>query len=167
MKRLEYFNLFLQCKHVLCKNFVSKIFPFHDWESYKVYQISQDLPLLFIIISHVLFFTTSHVLFFITSHVLFIITSHVLFFAIRGRPYTYSMNNYRRTQISLPLAVYVEGIARTFNWLKCLGGIMHLKPTAGCQISTLIFGLWGLYCHLGFKSKVLPGPLPHLSALVN
>jgi hypothetical protein len=23
---------------------------------------------------------------------------------------------------------------------KCLGGIMHLKPTAGCQISTLIFG---------------------------
>jgi hypothetical protein len=24
--------------------------------------------------------------------------------------------------------------------LKCLGGIMHLKPTSGCQISTLIFG---------------------------
>jgi hypothetical protein len=23
--------------------------------------------------------------------------------------------------------------------LKCLGGIMHLKHTAGCQISTLIF----------------------------
>jgi hypothetical protein len=30
-------------------------------------------------------------------------------------------------------------IARVFNWLKCLGGIMHLKHTAGCQISTLIF----------------------------
>ena len=46
---------------------------------------------------------------------------------------------------------------------------MHLKPTAGCQISTLIFGLegGGPYCHLGFKSKVLPGPLPDLSALVN
>jgi hypothetical protein len=27
--------------------------------------------------------------------------------------------------------------------LKCLGGIMHLKPTAGCQISTLIFGFVG------------------------
>jgi hypothetical protein len=36
-----------------------------------------------------------------------------------------------------------------FNWLKCLGVIMHLKPTAECQISTLIFEkkLWrgGLY----------------------
>jgi hypothetical protein len=32
-----------------------------------------------------------------------------------------------------------QGIVRLFNWLKCLGGIMHLKPTAGCQISTLIF----------------------------
>jgi hypothetical protein len=52
-------------------------------------------------------------------------------------------------------------------------GIMHLKPTAGCHISTLIFGFGGgeggvgAYCHLGFKSKVLPGPLPDLSALVN
>jgi hypothetical protein len=27
--------------------------------------------------------------------------------------------------------------------------------------------LGGSYCHLGFKSKVLPGPLPDLSALVN
>jgi len=33
-------------------------------------------------------------------------------------------------------------IARAFNWLRCLGGIMHLKPTAGCQISTLIFGFF-------------------------
>ena len=56
---------------------------------------------------------------------------------------------------------------------------MHLKPTAGCQISTLIFGYgWGtLYtshkklpknckvlCHFGFKSTVLPGPLTDLSA---
>jgi hypothetical protein len=49
---------------------------------------------------------------------------------------------------------------------------MHLKPTAGCQISTLIFGFVGetLYisheklpkdgkvvCHLVFTSEVLPG----------
>ena len=53
---------------------------------------------------------------------------------------------------------------------------MHLEPTAGCQISALIFG-GGAYisheklqkdvkviCHLGFKSKVLPGPLTDLSA---
>jgi hypothetical protein len=33
----------------------------------------------------------------------------------------------------------VKGIARVFNWLKCLGGIMHLTPTSGCQISYLIF----------------------------
>ena len=59
---------------------------------------------------------------------------------------------------------------------------MHLKPTAGCQISTLIFGFGGggtLYifheklpkdgkvlCHSGFMSKVLPGPLTDLSAYV-
>ena len=54
---------------------------------------------------------------------------------------------------------------------------MHLKPTAGCQISTLIFGFEGtLYifheklpkdgkvlCQLGFMSKVLPGSLADLS----
>jgi hypothetical protein len=55
---------------------------------------------------------------------------------------------------------------------------MHLKPTAGCQKSTLIFGFEGtLYIfhekipkdgkvlfHSGFMSKVLPGPLTDLSA---
>ena len=55
---------------------------------------------------------------------------------------------------------------------------MHLKPTAGCQISKLIFGFGRtlcisleklpedgkVLCHLGFKSKVLPGPLTDLSA---
>ena len=55
---------------------------------------------------------------------------------------------------------------------------MRLKPTAECQISTLIFGFGSgtLYishekipkdgkvlCHLGFKSKVFPGPLSDLS----
>jgi hypothetical protein len=53
---------------------------------------------------------------------------------------------------------------------------MHLKPTAGCQISTLIFGFGGtlcisheklpkdgkVLCHLGLRSKVLPGPLTDL-----
>jgi hypothetical protein len=56
---------------------------------------------------------------------------------------------------------------------------MHLKPTAGCQISTLIFGFreGALYishkklskdgkvlCHLQFMSKVLSGPLTDLNA---
>ena len=55
---------------------------------------------------------------------------------------------------------------------------MHLNPTAGCQISTLIFVFGGtLYIshnkflkdgkvlyHLRFKSKVLPGPLTDLNA---
>jgi hypothetical protein len=55
---------------------------------------------------------------------------------------------------------------------------MHLNATAGCQISTLIFGLGGtLYifyeklrkngnvlCHSGFMSKVLSGPVTDLSA---
>jgi hypothetical protein len=55
---------------------------------------------------------------------------------------------------------------------------MDLKPTAGCQISTLIFRFVGetLYishdklqkdgkvlCHLGFTFKELPGPLTDLS----
>jgi hypothetical protein len=58
---------------------------------------------------------------------------------------------------------------------------MHLKPTAGCQISTLIFGFGRgalfisheklpkdgkVLCHLGFKSKVLAGPLTDLSTYV-
>jgi hypothetical protein len=58
---------------------------------------------------------------------------------------------------------------------------MHLKPTAGCQISTLIFGFGDInrdplstICFQisklifdtlsEFKSKVLPGPLTDLSA---
>jgi hypothetical protein len=38
---------------------------------------------------------------------------------------------YQGRQSSCPLGVEIKGIARVFNWLKCLGGIMHLKPTAG------------------------------------
>jgi hypothetical protein len=43
-------------------------------------------------------------------------------------------------QSSFSLGVYVKGIARAFNWLMCLGRFLYLKPTAGCQISTLISG---------------------------
>ena len=45
---------------------------------------------------------------------------------------------YKGRQMSC-LGFKINGIAQVFYWLKCLGGIMHLKPTAGCQISTLIF----------------------------
>jgi hypothetical protein len=57
---------------------------------------------------------------------------------------------------------------------------MHLEPTAGCQLSSLIFGFGGrgtpyisheklqkdgkVLCHLGFNSKILPGPFTDLSA---
>ena len=55
---------------------------------------------------------------------------------------------------------------------------MHLKPTAGYLISTLIFGFEGtlyishdklpkdgkVFCHLGFRSKVLTGSLSDLNA---
>jgi hypothetical protein len=45
--------------------------------------------------------------------------------------------------------IFDTGIARVFNLLQYLSGIMHLKPTAGYQISILIFEnkLWrgGLY----------------------
>jgi hypothetical protein len=51
----------------------------------------------------------------------------------------YPWKNIEGRHSSFPLGVYVKGIAKAFNWLKCLGGFLHLKPTAGCQISTLIF----------------------------
>jgi hypothetical protein len=61
---------------------------------------------------------------------------------------------------------------------------MHLKPTAGCQTSTLIFEKnfmevgsllishdkyikdGKVLDHLGFQSKVFPGPLTAISAWV-
>ena len=66
----------------------------------------------------------------------------------------------------------------------CLGGIMHLKPTTGCQLSTLIFEnkiVEGgsllishekyikdgkVLAHLGLTLKVLSGSLTDVSALV-
>ena len=55
---------------------------------------------------------------------------------------------------------------------------MHLKPTVGCHILTLIFGFGGTLCishdklqqngkvlyHLEFNSKTLPGALTDLTA---
>jgi hypothetical protein len=53
---------------------------------------------------------------------------------------TFDFNpKWRRTLQFLIYFVEVKGISQAFNWLKCLGGFLHLKPTAGCQISTLIF----------------------------
>ena len=46
---------------------------------------------------------------------------------------------YQERQNSCPLWAYVKGITQVFKRLKCLGGLMHLKHTAGCQISILIF----------------------------
>ena len=47
---------------------------------------------------------------------------------------------------------------RAFNWLKCLCGFLYLKPTTGCQLSTLIFDILllkgeGLYKYLMKNSK--------------
>ena len=103
----------------------------------------------------------------------------------RGGLYKYPIKNISRTAKFLPTFGQVKGIARVFNWLKCLGGIMHLKPTAGCQISILIFkknlwrGVfinfsinipWKIYqgrqssCPLLASLKVLSGSLTDLSA---
>jgi hypothetical protein len=57
---------------------------------------------------------------------------------VEGVLYKYPMKNISRMAKFLPTFGKVKDIARVFNWLKCLGGIMHLKPTAGCQISILI-----------------------------
>jgi hypothetical protein len=86
----------------------------------------------------------------------------------------YSMHNYQ-VQIPCPLGGLLKGIARTFKWLKCMCGFLHLKPKAECKFSTSILGLvskkmpWTIpkvLAHLEFKSKVFPGPLSALSACV-
>jgi hypothetical protein len=91
---------------------------------------------------------------------------------------------YSGRQSSCPLRIYIKGIVRAFKCLKCLGGFLHLKPTAVCQISTLILenffvergSLWISYekyipdckvlVHLGLRSKVLPVLVTDLSAWV-
>ena len=100
---------------------------------------------------------------------------------VEGGLYKYPIKNISRTAKFLPIFGQVKDIARFFNWLKCLCGIMYLKPTAGCQISILIFekklwsGVsinipWKIYqerqssCLLLASLKVLSGSLTDLSA---
>jgi hypothetical protein len=71
-----------------------------------------------------------------------------LIFGLWGTPTHIPWKITEGRQISFPFGIYVKGNARAFNWLTCLGGIMHLKPTAGCRISTLIFGFWGDPIHI-------------------
>jgi hypothetical protein len=59
---------------------------------------------------------------------------HIFLWDINKDP-LYNLFSYIKVCIWHP----AKGISRVFNWLKILGGIMHLKPTAGCQIQTLIF----------------------------
>jgi hypothetical protein len=109
-----------------------------------------------------------------------------LIFGFRwGDPMNIPLKIAEGRQSYFPLRAWIKGIARAFHWLKCLGGFLHLKFTAGCQISTLIFEFCfvegggvsikshekyikdgNVLDHLGFKSKVLPGPLTDWSALV-
>ena len=63
----------------------------------------------------------------------------LLWYLDLGVPLNNSWTNFEGRQSSCPLGVSIKGIGRAFNWLKCLGGFLHLKPTVGCQISTLIF----------------------------
>jgi hypothetical protein len=52
---------------------------------------------------------------------------------------TQELMSVKHPENTFDFGVSVKGIARAFNRLKCLGGFLHLKPTVGCQISTLIF----------------------------
>ena len=52
---------------------------------------------------------------------------------ILGDPINIQWKITEERQSYIPLEAYVKGIACVFNWLKCLGGIMHLTPTAGFQ----------------------------------
>ena len=100
---------------------------------------------------------------------------------VEGGLYKYPIKNISRTAKVFPAFEQVKGISRVINWRKCLGGIMHLKSTAGCQISILIFekklwrGVsinipWKIYqgrqssCPLLASLKVLSGSLTDLSA---
>jgi hypothetical protein len=60
-------------------------------------------------------------------------------------------------QLKAPLGVSIKGISRDFNWLKCLGGFLHLKTTVGCQISTLIFDFfYGCGVSINIPWKIYP-----------
>jgi hypothetical protein len=47
----------------------------------------------------------------------------------------YSMKNCQRTAKFLPIWGLNKSIAQIFSWFMFLGGIMHLKLTAGCRIN--------------------------------
>ena len=57
-----------------------------------------------------------------------------------GGPYKYPMTNFQRTSKFFLTWGLDQRYCPVFNWLKCLGGFLHLMPKAGCQLSTLIFG---------------------------
>ena len=59
---------------------------------------------------------------------------------MEGGLYKYPIKNISRTTKFLPTFGQVKGIARVFNWRKCLGGIMHLTPTPGFQ--NINFDIW-------------------------
>ena len=63
---------------------------------------------------------------------------------------------YQGRQSSCSIGIPIKGVAIVINWLKCLGGIMHLKPTAGCQISTLVFEekLWSGRVSINIQWKI-------------
>jgi hypothetical protein len=63
---------------------------------------------------------------------------------------------YQGRQSSCPLGVSIKGITRVFNWRKCLGEIMHLKPTdsgntfnvnpkLARSLPSLIYFSWDIY----------------------
>jgi hypothetical protein len=62
---------------------------------------------------------------------------------LEGGPYKYPKKKCQRTAKFFPTFGLSQDIARAFNLLKFLGGSLHLKPTAGCQIATLIFRFKG------------------------
>jgi hypothetical protein len=78
-------------------------------------------------------------------------TSTLIFdlFVLEGVSINIPWNINLGRQSFYPLGVSINGIGGTFDWQKYLGGFLHVKPTAGCQISTLIFDFFcfggGLY----------------------
>ena len=98
-----------------------------------------------------------------------------------GHPINSQWKIYQGRQSSCPPLAKLKVLPKVINWLKCLGGIMHLKTTARFQISTLIFenklwrGVsinipWKIYqgrqssCPFLATLKVLPGSLTDVSA---
>ena len=58
----------------------------------------------------------------------------------KGGLYKYPIKIYEERQSSFPTFICIKGIARVFNWLMCLGGIMKLK--AHSRVSNINFDIW-------------------------